>query len=263
MSRVEEFTLDISPLTQSPRKIWVYLPNSYDSTKKKYDVLYMFDGHNLFYDEYATYGKSWGIKAFLDKNNIDLVVIGQDCNHIGNARMDEYCPMVSQKTIWGGEEIVPTGDITAKWFAEVLKPECEKRYRIYKNRKHVGIAGSSMGGLMSQYFITKYNHLYSKAGCVSPATYFCFKPLMELIQKTDFEESRIYMDLGSEESEAKRDLVMRMDMLLQMNHLFTEKGCMTYPHLVVNGRHCEASWETIVPLFISFLYPELCKKVSL
>ena len=75
MSRVEEFTLDISPLTQSPRKIWVYLPNSYDSTKKKYDVLYMFDGHNLFYDEYATYGKSWGIKDFLDKNNIDLVVM--------------------------------------------------------------------------------------------------------------------------------------------------------------------------------------------
>ena len=263
MSRVEEFTLDISPFSQSPRKIWVYLPDSYDNTKKKYDVLYMFDGHNLFFDHYATYCKSWGIKDFLDQYHIDLVVIGQDCNHIGNSRMDEYCPMVSQKTIWGGEEIVPKGEFTAAWFAEVLKPECEKRYRLYKNRKHVGIGGSSMGGLMSQYCITKYNHVFSKAACVSPATYFCFKPLKELIQKTKFDETRIYMDLGSEETGDKKDLVARMDMMLQMNRMFTEKGCTAFPHLVVGGTHSEASWETIVPVFLKFLYPDLLKRVSI
>lgn len=260
MSRIEEFTLDISPLTESDRKIWVYLPDSYDRTKKKYDVLYMFDGHNLFSDQTATYGKSWGMKEFLDENHIDLVVIGQDCNHTGEKRMDEYCPMEAAKAPWNALQITPEGHITAKWFAEVLKPECEKRYRIFRDRKHVGIGGSSMGGLMAEYMITAYNHVYSKAACVSPATYYCFKPLKKLIGETDFAETRIYMDLGSEESPDKEALVFRTDMMLVMNHLYSEKGCSTYPHLVVNGTHSEASWETIVPVFLEYLYPGLFKK---
>ena len=62
MGKVKSLELPIKPLTQSPRTIYVYLPNDYDENRKeKYDVLYMFDGHNLFSDEVATYGKSWGI----------------------------------------------------------------------------------------------------------------------------------------------------------------------------------------------------------
>ena len=53
MSRIETFFLDI-PLTQSPRKIYVYLPDSYDTGNRTYPVLYMFDGHNLFDDAEAT-----------------------------------------------------------------------------------------------------------------------------------------------------------------------------------------------------------------
>ncbi len=77
MGKVVEHTLPI-PFTQSPRHIWVYLPDSYDTSKKKYDVLYMFDGHNIFFDEYATYGKSWGMKKYLDNQQLDLIVVGQD-----------------------------------------------------------------------------------------------------------------------------------------------------------------------------------------
>ena len=73
MSEVIQFEVPIKPFTQSPRKIWAYLPDSYTAnTKKKYPVLYMFDGHNLFFDDVATYGKSWGIKDYLDKAKLDL-----------------------------------------------------------------------------------------------------------------------------------------------------------------------------------------------
>ena len=92
MGKIEKFTLPIEPLHQSPRKVWVYLPDSYATSKKKYPVLYMFDGHNLFYNKTATYGKCWGIKKYLDKQALDIVIIGQDCNHIGDERLDEYCP---------------------------------------------------------------------------------------------------------------------------------------------------------------------------
>ena len=39
----------------------------------------MFDGHNLFSDKTATYGKCWGIREYLDSRHLPLVVIGQDC----------------------------------------------------------------------------------------------------------------------------------------------------------------------------------------
>ena len=254
MGRIETFTLDIKPLSSSQRKIWVYLPNGYDKSKQKYDVLYMFDGHNLFFDKTATYGQCWGIKEYLDKNNVNLVVVGQDCNHEGEKRMDEYCPFESIKAPWLKFDINHEGDITADWFVHKLKPTCEKKYRIYKDRKHVGIAGSSMGGLMSAYVIAKYNNVFSKAALVSPAIYFCEKALIDLIKNTDFKETKIYMDYGSEEFSSKKRLAYRMDSLLNLNHEYTKKGCNTFPNLVINGTHSEASWATIVPLFIEYLF---------
>ena len=258
MSQIEVFTLDC-PLNETPRKVWVYLPHSYAETKKKYDVLYMFDGHNLFSDETATFGKSWGMKEYLDETGLDLVVIGADCSHLPGGRMDEYCPFDPVITEWDNTVITKKGDITGEWFAHTLKPYCEEHYRIYKDRRHAGIGGSSMGGLMSQYMITQYNDLYSKATCVSSSTYFCMDPLLQLIGDTSFRETTVYTDLGSLETGTYERTVMGVDMLLRTANAFEEKGCTVYPNFVVGGSHNEASWEKIVPVFLRKLYPQLYK----
>ncbi|MBQ9825181.1 MAG: alpha/beta hydrolase [Solobacterium sp.] len=254
MSRIEEFTLSITPLSQSPRKIWVYLPESYDHTKKKYDVLYMFDGHNLFDDNVATYGKSWGFKEYLDEKKLDLIVVGQDCNHTGTKRMDEYCPMAAER-LFGDAPIHFEGDFTAKWFAEVLKKETEKRYRVYKSRNHVGIGGSSMGGLMAEYVIAHYSDVFSKAACISPAHYYCWEGLNELIAKTDVSESRIFLSFGANEIKGRSELAMSS--LLEISHAFEAKGSHCYPYIQIDGNHSEASWEKLIPLFLEWMYPDL------
>lgn len=258
MGKVELFTLEMDGFSQSPRKVWVYLPDSYETSKKKYDVLYMFDGHNLFFDEIATFGKCWGLKSYLDEMNLDLVVIGQDCNHTGNRRIAEYCPNTPVETYLEDlPKVNAKGKETAEWFVNVLKPYCEKNYRIYSSRKHVGIGGSSMGGLMAEYMITKYNAVFSKAACVSPSTHFNAPFLEKLINKTEFKNTRIYIDQGSQEVHGKRKFIDAMDLMLHMNHLYTEKGCVTYPHLTPGGHHSESDWERIIPVFIPFLYPNL------
>lgn len=257
MGKVEEFTLPMRRFSQSPRRIWVYLPNNYDETDKYYPVLYMFDGHNLFFDEVSTYGQSWKIKEYLDKTGLELVVVGQDCNHIGDRRNEEYCPFPAIRT---REEPVyrSRGRETAEWFVNVLKKECEKRYRISSDRKDVGIAGSSMGGLMAEYCISAYSHIYSKAACISPATFLCSRKLMRLINETDMNpDTRIYIDTGSEESRTKHFLAKEVDLMLTMNHLWQEKGCNTFPNLVIGGDHSEESWSSIMPMIIEYLYPEL------
>lgn len=257
MSEVVTFTLDIEPLEQSPRTIWVYLPDSYSTGKKTYPVLYMFDGHNLFYDNVATYGKSWGIKDYLDKTKLDLVVIGQDCNHIGQGRLDEYCPLPPKRR-YQGENITAKGDITAEWFVKVLKPECEKRFRIYKNRKYVGIGGSSMGGLMSDYMCAKYSDVYSKFACISPASAYAYKDSLKIIKNSDINpDSRVYRSYGTQEVNYKQTQMKMLEMLVNLSNAFTDKGCLVHNRLIVGGTHSEATWETIVPEFIEFLYPEL------
>lgn len=258
MSEVIQFEVPIKPFTQSPRKIWAYLPDSYTAnTKKKYPVLYMFDGHNLFFDDVATYGKSWGIKDYLDKAKLDLVVIGQDCNHIDNGRMHEYCPVKPVK-VKGWEDTKKRGDITAKWFAEVLKPYCEKKFSVYSDRNHVGIGGSSMGGLMADYMATQYSDVFGKFACISPATEFGKNECLKLIHHcTLHSNTRLYRSFGANEIKNRKTEMKMINTLLELSNAFTAKGGNVYNRIILNGTHSEATWETIVPECIDFLFPEL------
>ena len=49
------------------RPLHIYLPDTYDQPDERYPVMYFFDGHNLYFDSDATYGKSWGLILFLNK----------------------------------------------------------------------------------------------------------------------------------------------------------------------------------------------------
>ena len=78
-----------SPKNQN-RTLHIYLPNDYDASAERYPVMYFFDGHNLFRDSDATYGKCWGLEAFLDGWQKKMIVVGMECGHEGRERLDEY-----------------------------------------------------------------------------------------------------------------------------------------------------------------------------
>ena len=64
------------------RKAYIYVPDSYQRDEtKRYPVLYMFDGHNVFFDSHATYGKCWGMKEYLEETETELIVAAVECNH--------------------------------------------------------------------------------------------------------------------------------------------------------------------------------------
>ena len=77
-----------------PRQAYIWLPDSYEEDEsKRYPVLYMFDGHNLFSDEEATYGKSWGLEEYMDFTGTELIIAAVECNHsTSNGRLKEYSP---------------------------------------------------------------------------------------------------------------------------------------------------------------------------
>ena len=84
------------------RGLHIYLPDNYNETNERYPVMYFFDGHNLFFDEDATYGKSWGLKDFLDGWGKDIIIVGLECGHEGNERLVEFCPYTFHGRFWGG-----------------------------------------------------------------------------------------------------------------------------------------------------------------
>ena len=160
------------------RPLHIYLPDDYASSKDYYPVLYFFDGHNLFLNEDATYGKSWGLKEFLDGWEKKLIVVGIECGHDGEERLSEYLPYPANKeTRFAAFE--PKGEETMEWIVNEIKPMIDWEYRTIPFREYTGIAGSSMGGLMALYAGVHYNRWFSKAGCVSTAMGFCMRPLMK------------------------------------------------------------------------------------
>ena len=82
---IEKFNTYITPF-KLERRVQVYLPKGYYESNERYPVIYMFDGHNLFFNQDATYGKSWGLQEFMDQYKTKMIIIGVECNHVGNER---------------------------------------------------------------------------------------------------------------------------------------------------------------------------------
>ena len=132
--------------TAKPRRLYIYLPKDYEVSDRRYPVLYMFDGHNVFYNSHATYGKSWGMKEYLQKTKLPLIVVGIESNREGK-RLSEYSPWDFSRREVG---FVPgRGQVTMDWIVKTLKSSVDAEFRTLPDREHTMIAGSSMGGLIT------------------------------------------------------------------------------------------------------------------
>lgn len=242
------------------RPLHIYLPEGYDQTEERYPVMYFFDGHNLFFDEDATYGKSWGLKTFLDGWAKPMIVVGLECGHEGEERLSEYLPYPA--TGWFSK-FEPMGDATLEWMVREVKPVIDRDYRTIPFRECTAIAGSSMGGLMALYGAVHYNQWFSKAGCVSSAIGSCMGPLMEDMYRHDMDpDTRVFLSWGTKEAHGIRNR-NRNDCHSYTYHWnrevadkVTRSGATARLHCQIGGGHCEADWEKLVPVFMDFLWME-------
>ena len=237
------------------RTLYIYLPDDYDSSGTRYPVMYFWDGHNLFFDSDATYGKSWGLKEFLDSWGTKLIVAGIECSHQGTHRLDEYCPYDATLL---GTKIRGEGHKTMEWMTGVLKPYIDGRFRTLPSREATAIGGSSMGGLMSLYAVTMYNNVYSRAACVSPTLMVVEEPLRKEISTGALApDTRIYLSWGALEGgdDPHSPFAQYVSGVNRgMQALLSGKGAFTSLFLQAGGRHCEADWEKQLPVFMNYLW---------
>ena len=250
MIRVTKIRIPALP-TEKPRRLYVYLPKNYGRTDTRYPVLYMFDGHNVFYDSHATYGKSWGMKEYLDRAKLPLILVAVECNPEGFRRLFEYSPwdFCAPKPIGAVEGL---GKVTMDWFATVLKPEIDRTYRTLPDREHTMIAGSSMGGLMSIYAVTAYNAVFSRAAALSPSLWVSPSKLKALIRTAPIAPgTRIYLDMGTEEIDKKR---LALSGMFETAKELSKAGADVAADVIPGAKHCEADWEKRIPVFMRYLF---------
>ena len=249
MIRITKIQIPELP-TEKPRRLYVYLPKGYEQSEQRYPVLYMFDGHNVFYDNHATYGKSWGMKQYLEKTKLPLILAAVECNPEGFRRLFEYSP-------WDFSAPRPVGDVeglgkvTMDWFTTVLKPGIDASYRTLPDRDHTMIAGSSMGGLMAVYAAVAYNNLFSMAASLSPSLWVSPAKMRELVRSHPLADpTRIYLDMGTGEIEPKRRELIAM---FELAKNLSRAGADVSANVIPGAVHNEAAWEKRIPDFMKYL----------
>ena len=248
---VKKWYIQIPKLSgEAKRRVYLYLPDSYKKeTQRRYPVMYMFDGHNVFFDADATFGKSWGMEKYLRQSKKQLIVVAVECNHEGNERLEEYSPFDVENATLGS--IKGRGGTYMKWLVKTLKPYIDEQYRTLPDRKNTLICGSSMGGLMALYAGCAYNHVFQRAACLSPSLWVDPGKVMQMIAKANIRrDTCVYMDYGSEEM---ANHIANAEALISASHLLLTKRVNLALRIVPGGHHCEASWERQIPIFMECL----------
>lgn len=248
---IHKWDLKIPQLSgDKTRRGYIYLPDYYDDIPdRRFPVMYMFDGHNVFFDSDATYGKSWGMNSYMSWTRKPLIIVAIECNHEGDRRLEEYSPMDFQNSTLG--RIKGRGKIYMDWLVNELKPAVDEQVRTIPDREHTILCGSSMGGLMALYGATVYNQVFQRAACLSPSVWLSPSKVIEMISRAEIKnDTCIYMDYGSNEI---YNHAASAEALISTAHMLLTKHVNLAFRIVPGGTHSEASWEQQIPIFMDCL----------
>lgn len=159
--KLETFTLVMDTYSDKrERTIRVWLPDNYETSgDKRFPVMYMHDGQNLF-DKYTSFVGEWEvdetISELIDEGYEGTIVVGIDNSA---DRLNELSPSRNRKR-FGKIINNPSGELYASFIVKTLIPYINKHYKTKTEREHTGIGGSSMGGVMSLYMALEYASVF-------------------------------------------------------------------------------------------------------
>ncbi len=240
------------PQLNRNRRIMIYLPPDYGTTQKRYPVLYMHDGQNLF-DNATSFSGEWGVDESLNdlhaQGDYGCIVVGIDNG--GALRIDELAPWFNTDYNEGGE-----GKQYVDFIVETLKPYVDANYRTFSGRNYTAIMGSSLGGLISQYAVMQHQTVFSKAGIFSPAFWFNDPEIFNHSANTPKSASmRIYQYAGQQEGNGSvvADVEQMEDVLLGNGFGVGE----LYKSFNPDGEHNEFYWREEFPAAYKWLFAGL------
>jgi predicted alpha/beta superfamily hydrolase len=238
-----------SPQLGNSRTLILYLPPSYNENPlKRYPVIYMHDGQNLFQASTSAFGTEWqvdeNINSAVAGGRMDEV-IGVGVSNTSN-RIWEYTPCCDASFGGGG------ADVYERFLIDTVKPFIDQNFRTLPSKEHTAIMGSSLGGLVSFYIARRNPAVFSKAGCMSSSFWWNNEALTGVVQQsTAHVPVKFYLDAGTSNDGLTE--TTRMDNALLADGYVQGQDLNFF--IAQGGSHNEASWAARVAIPLQWLFP--------
>jgi predicted alpha/beta superfamily hydrolase len=241
-----------SRFLRNQRDLIVYTPPGYyEHLARRFPVLYLHDGQNLF-DGATSFipGQDWHVGQtadyFIGNGAVaPLIIVGM---YNTKARIREYTPTHVPK-LGGGR-----ADRYAKFLIEEVKPFIDREYRTLPGSPQTGIGGSSLGGLVSLYLGLKHSPIFGRIAALSPSVWWNQLVINRFARAAAIEpRPRVWLDIGTREGPR---IVQQVE---SFRDVLLEKGWRRDQDLhyerIEGAEHNEAAWAQRVGPFLQFLYP--------
>ena len=247
-----------SKILGNRRDVLVYLPRGYRRfSRRRYPVLYLQDGQNVFDAATSFSGVEWGVdeaaERLIKENLIEPLIVVAVAN-TGEQRIDEYAPTrgVIDAKAKRKKRSKGLARKYAHFLMDELKPYIDRKYRTNPGAEFTGLGGSSLGGLVTFAIGILYPQVFGRLMVMSPSIWwdnFAIYRLVDSIQQKP--PLKIWLDTGTAEPgwEQARELVNRL----------LEKGWKLQKDLqymeAQGADHSEAAWAARVEPALRFLFP--------
>ncbi|QQE12664.1 carbohydrate esterase [Planctomycetota bacterium] len=246
-----------------PRNVRVYLPPDYDKNEaKRFPVLYMHDGQNLFDVATSAFGFEWEVddnaEKLINEGRMEsIIVVGIDNTSM---RSDEYTPTRSKVHLSGG-----LAENYAQFLIKELKPFIDETYRTKPEKEFTGTSGSSLGGLISLYLGAAHPEVFSRIGSVSPALGWDNDQIIRDYSDNRKEYSkhwknmRIWVDMGTLEGDIGGGGMCTVKLAEEITNIFADSGMKDGEeyklYIAEDGLHNESAWAQRIDKILMYLYP--------
>ena len=240
------------------RDVLVYLPPGYRRfSRKRYPVLYLHDGQNVFDAATSFSGVEWGVdetaERLIRQKLIEPLIIVAIAN-TGEERVHEYAPTrgVIDAKAKRKKRSRGLARLYGHFLMNELKPYIDRKYRTRPGAEFTGLGGSSLGGLVTLAIGILYPRAFSRLIVMSPSIWWDDFAIYRVVDSIEQKPPlKIWLDTGTAEPgwEQARELRNRL----------VEKGWRLFDdiqYLEAKGAgHSEAAWAARIDPALRFLFP--------
>ncbi|MBM7579082.1 alpha/beta hydrolase [Jeotgalibacillus terrae] len=244
------------PQLNTTKNISIYLPPGYEEGDKRYPVLYMHDGQNVF-DEATSNGQEWGVDESLEKlasqsDSYEAIVVAID--HGETERNNEYNVHINLEHHFGGK-----GKDYLAFLTETLKPWIDKEFKTRPEPEHTAIGGSSFGAYISLYAGVAHPDVFGKVMAFSLMVWQDENTLKDLIGETDLSAlAKVYLNIGDKEDKSPSGAELLVNDVKKIHEALLSNG---FPEerlrfdVIEGGKHRESTWRETFPEAFKWLIP--------
>jgi predicted alpha/beta superfamily hydrolase len=237
----------------SARRVSIYLPPGYEGSDRRYPVLYLQDGQNLFDPGRAFVpGQDWRLdetaQALIEAGLIEpLVMVGVD--HGAGERIDEYTPTRDPRRRQGGRL-----DAYRHMLIDELKPWLDRHVRTRPEAAATGLGGSSLGGLAALEIGLARPDVFGRLAALSPSLWWDRRHALSGARAlADRLPVRVWLDAGTHEGPGTLHHVRMLKNILLARGW--RLGHDLHYREVAGGQHSELDWAGRAGEMLRALFP--------